>query len=481
MITLNDILKIENDEEILSFKCPETGYLLWPLVRNVFIRLIRSDLHYEVPLVLEKRPARPLKAYTSVLRSFIHNVAKGRKLKGAVLLSSSGSHVIKDGRFFNRLSDHFALAAPEQSVTIESLFTDWHWPFPRHNDTVFFDSPTLAFSSLYGKFVVKEKHKIVTEALVGFVSRRATDLLGWSLSEQRRQFLTATLAKRVASLPVRKRMYVRMFQRTGARILIKEEGCYGGSSIVNAIARECGIVTAEYQHGAISAGHDAYNFAESLRSSEEYKKALPQYFLGYGHWWNDQISAPIVKLNIGNPDRTESLKSAARPQCERKDILVLGDGIETEKYLSLCAVLAKGLDAKYRVVFRPHPMEREHALRLYGRKTGVVAIEWEKGICEAFEAAEIVVSELSTGLFEAVGLANRIFMWDTPKAKFFYPSHPFATFSDADDLVAKIQYGESGRVDSSMAHEFWAPNWKQNYLTFLESVCPGISDSSAHF
>lgn len=474
-VTLQDILEIENDEEILSFKCPETGCLLWPLIRNLFIRFIKSDLHYDTPLISEKRPARPLKAYTTLFKVCAHNLIKGRKIKGPVLISSTGSHVMKDGRYFNRLSDHFAIAARDQTMTMESLFTDWHWPFPRHNDKVFFDSPILAFSSLYGKFAVKEKHEIVTEALVGFVSRRATELLSWSLSEQRRRFLTATLAKRVASLPVRKRMYAKVFQRTGARILIKEEGCYGGSSIVNSIARECGIVTAEYQHGSVSAGHDAYNFAEALRSSEEYKKTLPQYFLGYGRWWNDQISAPVIKLDIGNPDRTESLKSAARPQCEKKDVIVLGDGIETEKYLSLCTILAKGVDAKYRVVFRPHPMERERTLRLYDGKAGGVAIEWEKGICEAFEVAEIVVSEVSTGLFEAVGLANRIFMWDTPKAKFGYPSHPFATFSDADDLVAKIQDGESGRVDSSLAEELWAPNWKENYLNFLESVCPGFA------
>jgi len=477
-LTLQDILEIENDEEILSFRCPETGYLLWPLIRNVFIRFIMSDLLYETPLISEERPPRPRSAYVSVLKACAHNMLKGRRLKGPILISSTGSHVLRDGRYFNRLSDHFALAAHEKTVTLEALlFTDWHWPFPRYNERVLFDTPSRCISLLCGKFSVSEKHRKVAGALVEFVARRAREVVDWSLSEERSAFLTSLLTKHIASLPVRKRLYTKLFQQTEARILIKEEGCYGGSSIINAVARECGIVTAEYQHGSVSAGHDAYNFAEVLRSSEEYKKTLPQYFLGYGRWWTDQINTPVVKLNIGNPDRTESLKSTARPQCEKKDIIVLGDGIETERYLALCAVLAKVFDTKHRIVFRPHPVERERVLRLYGRKAGNVAIEWKKGICEAFEAAETVVSELSTGLFEAVGLANRIFLWDTPKANFCYPHHPFATFSDADDLVAKIQDGACGRVDASTAEEFWVPNWKKNYLAFLESVCPGILNS----
>lgn len=476
---MQDILEIENDEEILSFRCPDTGYLLWPLIRNVFIRFIMSDMLYETPLLSKERAPRPRSAYVSVLKACVHNMLQRRRLRGPILISATGSHVLREGRYFNRLSDHFAFAAHEQTVTLEALFSDWHWPFPRHNERVLFDSPLLAISSLCGKFAVSEKHRRVADALVDFGARRARKLLDWPLSKERRSFLVTSLARGVASLPLRKRLYTRLFQRTGARILIREEGCYGGSSIINVAAREYGIITAEYQHGSVSAGHDAYNFAEALRSSEEYKKTLPQYFLGYGRWWTDQISAPVVKLNIGNPDRTETMKSVARPRCGQRDIIVLGDGIETEKYLSLCKALAEEFAVKHRIVFRPHPLERERVLRLHGRKTGEVDIEWEQGICEAFEAAEIVISEISTGLFEAVGLANRIFLWDTPKARFGYPSHPFATFSDADDLVAKIQDGESGRVNASTAEDFWAPNWKENYLTFLESVCPGILDLRA--
>ena len=338
MITLKDVLEVENDEEILRFRCPETGYLLWPFIRNTFIRFIKSDFHYKTPLIFEEPSLRPRKAYVSVLRACFHNMRKGRHLKGPILISSSGSHVLRDGRYFNRLSDDFALAAKDRTVTLEMLFRDWHWPFPRHNGKVLFDTPLLVSSVLCRRFCLREKHVRTAEGLVKFAAQQAYRTLDWRLSEKREKFLIDTLSKRIASLPMAKSWYTRLFQRTEAKLLIRQLACYGGdSSVMNVIARKFDIITVEYQHGAISSGHDAYNFAEVLRSSEEYKKTLPQYFLGYGKWWTDQINAPVKKITIGNPHRTELLHNVFASKQEKKDLLVLGDGIETEKYLSVCS------------------------------------------------------------------------------------------------------------------------------------------------
>ena len=81
----------------------------------------------------------------------------------------------------------------------------------------------------------------------------------------------------------------------GARLLIKEEACYGGADNACAIlaARNLGMVSAEYQHGAVSSGHNAYNFAPAISSAKSYRKTLPDYFLAYGSWWAAQINAPV--------------------------------------------------------------------------------------------------------------------------------------------------------------------------------------------
>jgi len=88
--TLNDILAIENDANILKFKCPSTGHVLWPLIRNIFIRFVISDLVYsDAPIISTKRPNRNLADYGVLLRTFAHNASKSRHLRGPILISST--------------------------------------------------------------------------------------------------------------------------------------------------------------------------------------------------------------------------------------------------------------------------------------------------------------------------------------------------------------------------------------------------------
>ncbi len=469
--TLQDILIIEDHPEILNFRCPDTGYLLWPLIRNTFTRFIVSDLLYETPLASDQRQPRPGKAAgLAILKTFVHNAIKGN-LRGDILISCTGAHILREGGLhFNRLSDDFALLLPEKTVTMEALFFDWNWPFPRINGKVLFDTPVLAFSFLAGKFCVRKKHLQVASALVDFVNKRSQEYLGWELSKQQKRFLVVFLSKKCAAIPAARLLYARIFKKTRARLLLRQLGVYEGSFIINTVAKENGLITAEYQHGSVSSGHDAYNFSKTLCQAYEYRKTLPQFFLSYGTWWGDQINLPCKKICIGNPYRTEILKDINMERKQRTDILVLGDGVETEKYLALCSSLENAIGDKYRVVFRPHPWEREAVAAKYGKKRNQVYIEWKKELYNAFTSTDILVSEISTGLFEAIGLVQTIFLWETKKSRFCYPSHPFSTFESPEELVQKIQSGGEGTVSPLVIESIWAPDWEKNYRNFLDDV-----------
>lgn len=476
-ITLKEILKIENDSAFVEFKCPDTGFLLWPLVRNFFIRFIISDLFYKSDNVAMNKKHYSINTYLFILRSFFHNIRESH-LKGPILISATGSHVLRKGLYLNRLADDFAFAAPDKTVLLERFSNEWIWPFPRHNERVFFDAPILTIEMIAGSILVSSKHRRLASDMIDFVSKRAKNMLGWKISKKRRIFLTISLSKMIAKLPLQRILLQRFFKKTKARIFIREEGCYGGSSVLNKIAREAGLITVEYQHGIIHPGHDAYNYGQLLCESSRYRETLPEYFLSYGSWWNKQINAPIKKITIGNPFRTYSIKKT-KSLSHKKDIIVLGDGIETKLYLNLCVELEKKLQNSMRVVFRPHPLERpniQQSIEQYSASN--VFFEWDKDVYFAIQTAHVLVSETSTVLFEAIGLVEKIFIWDTPKARFAFPIHPFDVFSSADDLVAKIMDSKSGIMDPSNVEEFWAPNWKENYLAFLQNTCPDILNSS---
>ena len=66
-----------------------------------------------------------------------------------------------------------------------------------------------------------------------------------------------------------------------------------------------------------------------------------------------------------------------------------------------------------------------------------------------------------------MGLVKKIFLWETPKAVFSYPSHPFTGFLNAKDFVLKIDDYKSGLVDLAQ-DEIWSPDWVSNYHTYID-------------
>lgn len=476
--SLQDVLHVEDDASLCEFTCERSGMLLWPLVRTAFLRAIISDLLYGTTGFSSiGKSLASVEGMSTLVRSVVHNRLHAG-LRGEVcLMTTALGHIQRDGKVFNRLSDYFALSFPERTFVLEDQH-DWRWPFPRHFARVMLHSPTVVHAALAGRVMVRAHHRRRADALISVVCARAEECLGWTPGPQRRAALVDALARRMAQAPSGFDHYRRLFSRLGVRLLIKEDGCYGSSAVALAAAHSLGIATAEHQHGAVSAGHDAYNVAPTMARSSAYRMTLPQHFLSYGNWWNEQISVPVEKIAIGNPHRTEQLATRrTATDTGRTDILVLGDGVETQLYLDLVQRLlpvAKRLGLQ--VVFRPHPMERRH---VEGLDRPDFLVDVRPDIYTSFERAHAVVSEVSTGLFEAVGLAQRVVMWQTPKALFSFPTHGFETFDNAEELGFVLASPSRRALTPEAVEQTWASDWKANYARFLESVLVGRGPTAA--
>lgn len=478
-ITLSEILRIEDSAEVLAICCPHTGIPLWTTIRSVFLRLIMGDLFFEAPIIAAGgglRSGSKLIAAAMISKSFAHNALQLRSIKQKypVALMATGARLIDhEGRYFNCLSDYFVAAAPTRTFSVEDLF-NWKWPFPRHHNNVLIHASLRLEGVLRGRLRAGS-YREPARALVNIVSKRAKDLLGWDVSKERRLWLESICTNAAASLLPRYQTYQSIFKKVDARILIKEEACYGGADNASAIlaAKHLGMVTAEYQHGTVSLGHDAYNYAPAILNDHTYREIFPNYFLTFGSWWGEQINVPAEKIAIGNPHRTETLGSSDVDSGKRQRILVLGDGLATALYLTLCEQLATALGSMVEVVFRPHPLERASVWAKHPDGfAGKVRIDGHKDIYISFREAGAVVSEVSTGLFEAIGLVQKVFLWDTPRARFSLPDHPFQCFSDADELADLVRDESAGRVSVQQIEKVWAPNWQRNYLEFIEQVVP---------
>lgn len=468
--TLKELLQIE-DVGVLEFRCPETGLILWPLLRNQFFRVLISRVYYkQQPLITYVHAKNHIRLLGILLSIFRYNYNYKYRNVDVMLFSTGAGHFLKNGLWFNRISDYFT-DLHQNSINVEGIFGNFI-PEPRHNKKAYYWLFWKLLISAYGRIFVNKHHRLIALKLINYVSLRAEKLIGMSLTNEEILLLVKILAPKIARLKLMISIYKFFLARFSPKLLIVEEGCYGDCSVLNWVAHEMGIRVAEMQHGMVSAGHDAYCFSEDIVKSEEYRNYLPDDFLGYGDWWINQINAPIKKWAVGNPhysvQKAESIKV---DKIEQPNILLLSDGVEFDQYLYLAKQL-KALPVlyKYKIVIRPHPLEREKVINTYpeGVSDGI-DFDFSGNVYESFISTHAVLGEVSTALFEAVGLVEKIFIWDTPKAKFSYPEHPFITFFDANDFQQKFSINQD-RWSSASTAEIWADNWQENYRHYLEEV-----------
>lgn len=470
-LTLQELLEIENDPAILEFRCQATGIPLWPQIRLAFFRLLMGDLLYDTPITgVSNSPTSSTRAVSYMSRALLHNarmrLSAGSRARVCVMADGIADQW-RGGQLFNRLGDYFALSQAEQTVSIQDHF-EWRWPFPRHHRRILFHAPAQATNAIVGRLRARPGHHQVASKLVRLVCERAQRRHSWAPGPERERQLIESLARKAASLPWQYANYESMLERIRPEKLLVGTACYGAAAaVLMTAANRAGIQTAEYQHGAISGGHDGYNFAPIVRDSAEYRDTLPRHFLSYGAWWGEQINAPLNTVIIGNPHREEMLAQVDAKVTSREDVLILSDGMEFSKYLDLARQIAPTAARKgLRVVLRPHPLERTLIKSTLAESVAGVAIDGNVDLYASLRSAHAVVSEVSTGLFEAIGLADKQFMWDTAKARFGYPRHPFQSFDSAAMLLDMLMQDGAGRP-AAPAAAIWATPWRQNYLQFL--------------
>ena len=472
LVTLQDLLEVENVDYFAGCVCPSTGILVWPTIRNIFYRMIISDWFYSSqPLIDISKKAAMFDVAKVAARAAVHNFTHSPK-RSSVMILATGAGLFEHNDFSrNRYTRYFSKALGGDAWSIEGLF-NYEWPLPREGGRLSFSLPGLAAIGLFSRIAVSGAVRRIAEEVVEQASSRANSLLGWQLDDARKKWLVNCCARQVAGYPLKRKWQMHWMERVKPRLLLSEEGCYGHMAVVNATARECGVAVGEYQHGVVTRGHDAYNVAPAMERCDSYRHTMPDYFLGYGAWWNRRFNAPTQKVVIGNPHRTALLGRQASAIKEQGMILVLGEGIETSSHLNFCRELAGSLPSDFRVVSRPHPMERWRVFASDGEcRAGISYRSRTRYLPVPCQGGVLVVAEASTGLFEAVGLTPRIFVWDTIKTRFCLPNHPFATFDTVYDLVRMLENDRSaGTVSGLASEEIWASDWEGRFRSFIESV-----------
>lgn len=466
---LEDILEIENTPEILAFTCPNTDYLLWPFIRTTVLRMIIDRALYDGETLIKSSATEStnrLQKLRCLADGLIHNVRFLNHQAKIVFFSSGITNVEIEGKYLNRVSDYFAFCYPDSTLLIEDPHT-WRHLRPRVNRNVAYHLPLRVIAGAAAKLPFKKANMESVLEFVAFVDSRLQSTLEIQLTEQQRAFLQAKLAHYCVGLEPQLRMYTTVYRRLNPGLIFFEDGHYGEMGHLIRLAKELGIRTAEMQHGMVSAGHDAYNFAPAILASEVYQAYTPDYFLAYGQWWADHIQVPAQVVIIGNPyyeTMRRKWKTAPKP---KNKILFLSDGAKFARYIEMAQKIKAALPSEFELIVRPHPVEKAAVLQMYDHICEGILIDDSDDLYQCLAESYAVIGEISTALFEAVGLAEKVFSLNTPLAVFGLPDNPFEQFETVEQLAEKLLADGSGRINLDIEESIWAGNWETRYRNFI--------------
>lgn len=462
---IDDLLAFDATEELLSFRFRFAGMLMWPFVRFRLYRMaVQGDLGWQ-PAHAASEARTLLQRADYIARTALSNpLTVGRPFDIVICGSGAGVVVERDGRWFDRINDYFAVEYPDDTLVVDSSFrrTYRHPRHPAHLRR--HDGLPLLAGAIAKVATIGAGDEAASGELLRLVHERFPAPLPAGALEE----IRAQLRYLATRLPYLHWFYRRFLRRVRPRILFVEDGHYGGSAHLLAWARDEGIVTAEFQHGLIAKSHLAYNYGERIRTSTEYRKYLPQHLLLYGTYWKEQVRTPAEPVVIGAPHfsaRKEEL--VARAPTATRNVLVISQGDCTERMVSLTETLA-GLLPQRRFVFRLHPAEVPFVER-YQRLRAIanVAISDSGDLYDCFPGADAVIGPASTAMFEAAGCDIPIFIDDNRTSDLFVPPDLGRRFSSAASLAPLLG---SKPQPASPGQRYFADDWQASYRAFVERV-----------
>jgi hypothetical protein len=381
--------------------------------------------------------------------------------------STTGVSLKVKDKWFGRINDHFVLEYDDRSLILDNS-SRRHYKTPRFPKSVrchdYINLSAALRSRMFGRISPADAGTVAK--LVSLLKRAWGDQLkGTDYS-----YFEAGLQRMSSKLPYLHRLYEKLFDRVRPRIIFIEDGSYGGVyAWIMKWARDCGIVTAELQHGCIDI---PYMYGDRLLHNAEFGTYVPEYLLLYGQYWADLVRSPSRKVIIGNPhfDTKKAELVGVKREGSGKSVLVISQGIVTTAMVELTCRLAKLLEQSgHQIIFRLHPGEIPFVER-YRKLEGIsnVRIDKDGDIYRLMHEADHVVGTSSLALFEAVGLNKKLYVLESADSAAYVPQDIGLRFKDADELFDLISHDKYHLTRDTEI--YWAGNWRENFRRFVDPI-----------
>jgi len=471
---LQDLLSLET-KELLEFKFSNENLLIWPFVRYQILSGISQKLNnYSAPHASNEK-LKIIEIILYIITTIKSNPFKAQNFSIAIFATTLDNTFKLDGRYFNRVHDYFALEYENSTLIIEESGRR-KYRLPRYSKNWASGDLVNIIASIRSRVNILNKLSIVDiDKFMQYIENKFADYFSYTEFNKIRKNLIYT--KKI--IKYYREYYKILLKKIKPKIIFINCASYGGmKSMLIKLAKEMNIKVAEFQHGIIYRDHPAYNYSRAIFDSAEYAKYLPDFLLTYGEYWNQNMTHPSPKITIGNPHYNSMLdKYRQRKENILKNdvltILIVSQGIVTEKFVHIAKVLSESLDTnKYNIIFRLHPGEVPFENRyreLYNKPE--LTISKTGDIYELIFKSDFIIAYNSTTIFEALGFEKPIFILDDDVTKHVIPNDIGIRFKNASNLVEIIKRFNVAPNTSEKNYEYyWESNWKKNYHEFIDLI-----------
>lgn len=463
MIKASTLINVlESDPHVLSF-VTEDRLPIWFLAR------------YDVMLsVLNKNNGLSLtssgRVYPkSLFKTVIFALKKSPLFlkKNKIIFFNSGVTNVKnsEGKYFNRVTDHFFFALKDKAVLIEDTSHGEHL-LPRVHDKVYSHLSLILLSKVFGKMVRIRRQQF--EAINSLVSYLCQALAEHQIDFDRAE-VQNIITTNVTSFLRKRKFYQAFIRMKCPKVIFLEDASYGSRSHIILAAKKYNIPVIELQHGFVNEEHIAYRLGKGIVEKEEWSKMFyPDAFFAYGKFWKESINIPSKVISIGNPYLEEQIKQLHPEQkaVKSKTILYLSSAVAFSEAIDFLTRLKPLADEHHhKIFFRLHPLELSVAEKRYAslRELGINFSE-NPSLYQDFSEADIVIGELSTALFEAMVLKDKkqyLFMSSYTKSYFNDKIQIEQIDIESMDHIFKKEYARKMNF-------FWEENWRENFESALK-------------
>jgi hypothetical protein len=456
-----ELRALDDVDEARTLRFSSSDLLLWPFVRWTALSAALDQIHgLQAPFATRRRTV--VQQAELVARSAFRGPLSVRRPFDIVIVASSGGLVLqREGKWFDRINDYFAMELPDRTLVLDSgIHGGYKTPrFPPHVRC--FDTFDIR-AGLSARLRRPDGSDLAAiERLLGFIREHFP--VAPSSAELER--IRAQLIHWAVRLPRLHGWYARFFDRVRPRVILVEDASHGAFAHVCTWARAAGIATAEPQHGVISRSHLAYNYGDAARADDTFASCLPRHLLLYGEFWRDQVRSPSEIVIAGCPHFSETARPAARSS--PGTVLTISQGICTEVMVRLTTAVARRFPDR-RCVFRVHPGEVAFPER-YRSLTEIANVEIsERGdIYQQLRDAGVVIGHSSMALVEAAGVGLPVLVFDDETSRAHLPRDVGTRFHTVDELLLLV---ESPPPITSDPERFFAAGWRERYRSFIARV-----------